>query len=107
MEAMVGDLPDEDDTDEPNIVERSDGTYLIDGKTLIYELNQYFQKQVIENNIARYSTIAGFVMSNLQDIPKPGDQVVYEKVRFEVLDIDGVRIDKVLMAPLEPAVRTE
>src|SRR5690606_28082570 len=43
IEAIVGDLPDEDETEEPHIFKRQDGSYLLEGKTLIYEINQYFQ----------------------------------------------------------------
>jgi putative hemolysin len=101
IEAIVGDLPDEDETDGPNIFRRTDGTYLIEGRTLIYEINQYFQRQVLENNINKYTTISGFILSRLNDIPKAGDIVDYGDYRFEVVDIDGVRIDKILMTPVE------
>ena len=47
IEAIVGDLPEEDEVDELSIFQRTDGSYLIDGKTLIFELNQFFQKEII------------------------------------------------------------
>src|SRR5690606_11176284 len=97
IEAIVGDLPDEDETTEPYIFRRSDGSFLLEGKTLIYELNQYFQMEVVEDNINHYTTISGFILSQLNDIPKAGDVVQWGNYRFEVMDIDGVRIDKVLM----------
>ena len=100
MEAIVGDLPEVDGLDEPDIIPRSDGTYLIDGKTLIYEINQYFQREVVESDIAKYTTISGFILSEIQNIPKTGDKVVHKNSEFEVLDLDGVRIDKVLMTNL-------
>jgi len=96
-EAIVGDLPDEDETDELSIIKRSDNSYLIDGRMLIFELNKYFQKEIIEDNISKYTTISGFVLSNLQTFPKTGDIVVYEDFDFEIMDMDGARIDKVLM----------
>jgi len=96
-EAIVGDLPDEDEKDELNIIKWGDNTYLIDGKTLIFELNQYFQKKIIEDNISQYTTISGFVLSKLQSMPNTGDKVSYENFIFEIIDMDGVRIDKVLM----------
>ncbi len=100
IEAIVGDLPDEDETDGPSIFRRNDGSYLIDGKTLVYELNQYFQQEIIENNISKYTTVSGFMLSSLHDIPKAGDIVDEGNYRFEVMDIDGVRIDKILMMPI-------
>lgn len=101
IEAIVGDLPDEDETLEPSIFRRSDGSFLLEGKTLIYELNQYFQTEIIEDNINRYTTISGFILSQLNEIPKAGDVVNHGNYQFEVMDIDGVRIDKVLMTMVE------
>jgi putative hemolysin len=101
IEAIVGDLPDEDETEEPHIFKRQDGSYLLEGKTLIYEINQYFQTHIIEDNVSRYTTISGFILSQLNEIPKAGDIVHSGNYQFEVMDIDGVRIDKVLMTPLE------
>lgn len=98
IEAIVGDLPDNDETDELNIIKRTDGTYLINGKTLIYELNQYFQKEVIKDNIPKYTTISGFILEHLKTIPNAGDIVNYNNFQFEILDMDGNRIDKILMS---------
>jgi putative hemolysin len=101
-EAIVGDLPDEDEKDELNIIKRDDNSYLIDGKTLIFELNQYFQKEIIEDNISQYTTISGFIISKLQSMPNTSDKVSYENYEFEIIDMDGVRIDKVLMTKADP-----
>jgi putative hemolysin len=101
-EAIVGDLPDEDEKDELNIIKRDDNSYLIDGKTLIFELNQYFQKEIIEDNISQYTTISGFIISKLQSMPNTSDKVSYENYEFEIMDMDGVRIDKVLMTKADP-----
>jgi putative hemolysin len=98
IEAIVGDLPDEDEIDEQHIVLREDGTYLINGRTPVFELNQYFSLPVIQENINHYSTVAGFMMDHLKAIPHAGDFVVVEGYRFEIVDMDGVRIDKVLMS---------
>jgi putative hemolysin len=97
IEAIVGDLPDEDESDEQNIIKRSDGSYLIDGKTLIYELNQFFQREVIVDNISQYTTISGFILDQLKHIPVTGDRVSLPNFDLEVIDMDGLRIDKVLM----------
>lgn len=97
IEAIVGDLPDEDEVDELDIVKREDGSYLINGKTLIYELNQFFQREVIEDNISKYTTVAGFMLEHLKAIPVTGHNIEYENYYFEIVDIDGLRIDKVLM----------
>jgi putative hemolysin len=102
IEAIVGDLPDEDEIDTQDIVQRTDGSYLINGKTLIFELNQFFQREVIEDQVSLYTTVAGFMLEQLKDIPKAGDALEYGTYYFEIMDIDGLRIDKVLMKQLEP-----
>lgn len=101
IEAIVGDLPDEDESDELYIVKREDGTYLIDGKTMIYEINQYFNREIIENNLSRYTTISGFVLEHLGTIPNTGAILKYNNLQFEIVDMDKNRIDKVLMSELK------
>jgi putative hemolysin len=96
-EAIVGDLPDVDETDELNIIKRDENSYLLDGKTLIFEINQYFQREIIEDNISQYTTISGFLLNSLQSIPNTGDKITYGNLVFEIIDMDGIRIDKVLM----------
>lgn len=97
IEAIIGDLPDEEDEALEKILKRDDGTYLIDGRTPIYEFNKYFRKEIIEDVQHRYTTIAGFVLDNLRTVPKTGDKFTYENYEFEVVDLDGLRIDKILM----------
>lgn len=97
IEAIVGDLPDEDEIDTLDIFKRADGSYLINGKTLIFELNQYFQREIIEDNISLYTTIAGFMLDQLKQIPRIGETITYEHYVFEIVDVDGLRIDKILM----------
>ncbi|MFN5148599.1 MAG: hemolysin family protein [Flavobacteriia bacterium] len=101
IEAIVGDLPDEDEVDTLDIIQRTDGTYLINGKTLIFELNQYFQREIIEDNVSNYTTIAGFMLEHLKSIPHAGNTVVYGNYHFEIVDIDGLRIDKILMSQVD------
>ncbi len=97
IEAIVGDLPDEDEHDEANIVKRTDVSYLINGKTLIFELNQFFQKEIIEDNISKYTTVAGFMLDHLKKIPIVGDKFNDGTCEYEIMDLDGLRIDKILL----------
>ncbi len=103
VEAIVGNLPDEDEVDEQNIITRSDGSWLIDGRTLIFELNQFFQKEIIVDNIGNYTTISGFILDHLKKLPKTGDIVTYSNFTFEIMDMDSVRIDKILMTEIKVA----
>lgn len=101
IEAIVGDLPSEDESDEEDIFKREDGSYLIDGRTQIYELNQYFAREFIEEDNVHYTTISGFVLTTLKALPKTGDYFIYENFKFEIVDMDGIRIDKVLVAEIK------
>ena len=100
IEAIVGDLPDEDETDEQNIIRRSDGTYLLDGKTSIYELNQYFQQEIVEDNISQYTTVSGFFLDHLKAMPVAGDKIIHDRFEFEIVDMDNLRIDKIMMTEI-------
>ena len=97
FEAIIGNLPDEDEEDEPSITKRSEGGYLLDGSMLVYEVNQYFQQEIIKDDSAKYTTVAGFILQELEVIPKPGDKLKINHCEFEILDMDGIKIDKVLM----------
>lgn len=98
IEAVLGDLPDEDEPEEErNIYMRREGSYLIDGRTPIWELNQYFSRTVIADRVGSYSTISGYLIDRLRSLPKMGDLVEDAHHSFEIVDMDGVRIDKVLM----------
>jgi putative hemolysin len=101
IEGIVGDLPDEEDDENEKITKREDGTFLIDGRTPLYEFNKYFNKEIIEFNHSQYTTIAGFVMDQLKAMPKAGDSFTYDNYKFEIMDIDGRRIDKVLLEIIE------
>lgn len=97
-EAIVGDLPEADEPDELYIVKRDDGSFLIDGRTLIYELNQYFQQEIIEDNLSTYTTISGFILYKMESMPKVGEKLFHENIVIEIMDLDGNRIDKVLLS---------
>jgi len=107
IEAIVGNLPDEDEINEEHVVKREDGTYLINGRIPVYELNQYFSYQVIHQNINHYSTAAGFMMDQLKAIPHAGDFIEVDGYRFEIVDMDGVRIDKILMSVIQSPSMTD
>lgn len=99
VEAIMGDLPDVDEPDEEkHIVQRKNGDYFLSGRTPIWELNQYFSKKIIDDNTGRFSTISGFLIEELKAMPATGDVIETASYVFEIVDMDGVRIDKVLMS---------
>lgn len=99
IEQIVGEVDGgEFDTVDPDIVERSDGSHLIDGLLPLYQLsNLYNDFQIPDDEIGRYDTLAGFIMERLERIPREADNFQYEGLQFEVVDMDGNHIDKVLI----------
>jgi putative hemolysin len=103
FEAIVGDLPEEDE--EINILRREDGSYLVNGKTTVIEINQFFGREVIEKDHSRYTTISGFILDKTKAIPKTGEKVEFDQLSIEIVDMDGLRIDKLLIYAKEQVER--
>lgn len=98
LEAFVGSLPT-DATAERPIVARADGSWLVDGAAPISEVaNEIGLDELPEDEAGAYHTLGGFVMARLGRIPRTADAVDWGGMRFEVMDMDGRRIDKVLVA---------
>ena len=100
LEALVGEIKSQS-IQEPLIVHRDDGSFLIDGTVTIYELRKKLKLQELTNkDLTNYQTVAGFVIAHLDKIPKTGD--VFEKsgYRFEIIDMDNNRVDKILVKKL-------
>jgi putative hemolysin len=101
IEAIVGNLPDDREIAEPQIIQREDGSWLLDGLLSIDDLKTIIQKESLPNEEeGYYQTLGGFVMAFLGRIPTSGDHFEAENLRFEVMDMDGVRVDKVLVTPM-------
>jgi len=96
-EAIVGDLPDEDDAEEQEIIKRGDGSWLVGGQVLIGDLNQRIGLDIIDESETTYATVAGYFLGRFERIPKPGDHLSDARFDGEVIDMDGHRIDKVLI----------
>jgi putative hemolysin len=95
VESIVGDLPKADDEDEPEITRRNDGTMLVDGSL---PLDRFCQELGISlEGFGDYDTVAGLVLDRMGTIPRAGDKCRWEAIAFEVLDMDGNRIDKILV----------
>ena len=101
LEAIVGDISSRDELDHPQVVKREDGSWLLDGMLPIDELKELLNVRVLpEESSGDYETLAGFMLTELGRIPAPADYFEWNKFRFEVMDMDGRRIDKVLVQPL-------
>jgi putative hemolysin len=97
LEAIVGDMP-QPDVDDYEIRKREDGTYLVDGQIPFYDFLTRFEKTEWMNEGEHdFDTLAGFILHELEKIPKPGEKLSWKGFKIEVLDMDGHRIDKVLV----------
>ena len=97
LEAIVGDVP-QSGQEEYEIVERSDGSYLVDAQITFYDFLSRFEKtEWMNEGDNEFDTIAGFVLHELERIPKTGDTFEWRGFEFEIIDMDGQRIDKLLV----------
>jgi putative hemolysin len=96
-ENIFGALPDENDTEEPHIVVRENGSLLVDGGTPIDEMREKINLKEFDMEDADYATIAGYILYKLSEIPEVGDHFTTEGYRFEIVDMDKSKIDKVLI----------
>jgi magnesium and cobalt exporter, CNNM family len=98
LEGLVGALPGDATEARGAFVSRADGSWLVDGSAGMEEVVAKFDLQVPEEEAGAYHTIAGFVMARLGHIPRPADSFEFGGLRFEVVDMDGRRVDKVMVS---------
>ena len=103
MRAILGDLPDNKGRREEPVVQREDGTWLVDGMYAVDEFQDFFEiKEMPHEDEANYQTVGGMVMAMLGQVPKPSDRVSWVGYDIEVMDMDGRRVDKVLVTRRAP-----
>ncbi len=97
LEAIVGDMP-QPDVPDYEIIEREDGSFIVDGQIPFYDFLSRFEKTEWMNEGEHdFDTLAGFILHQLERIPKPGDKLGWKGFKIEIIDMDGHRIDKVLV----------
>ena len=100
LEAIVGALPALGEVPEPKIVRRDDGSWLLDGMLSLEELKETLGiARLPGEEEAGYETLAGFVLERLGRMPRIADHFEWNDLRFEIVDMDGKRIDRVLVTP--------
>ena len=102
LTAIAGDLP-EDVTDmQDAAIQREDGSWLVDGMIGIDDAERLLGRKGMRGD-EDFETLAGFVLARLGQIPQIGDAFLWDGLRFEIVDMDGRRIDRVLVSAVEPA----
>jgi putative hemolysin len=105
LEALVGDIGAEDEAGDEDIVRRDDGSWLIEGGVSVERFKEALgvEEALPEEDTGNYNTLGGFVMLELGRVPKAADRFDWNGYRFEVIDMDRNRVDKLLVVKLPPA----
>ena len=102
LEGIVGDIPGIDETDDPIAIKRNDDSWLIDGR---YQIDRFkelfdFDGEFPDEKEDNFTTIAGFILSYCGKIPTDGETFKWDRFCFEIMDMDGHQIDKILVTDL-------
>jgi CBS domain containing-hemolysin-like protein len=105
LEEIVGEIEDEFDVPEEPIVQIDEDSYRVDGMYPIDEFNDRFRTELPDED---FHTVAGFVFGQLGRAPEPGDDVTWDGMRFDVLEVEGNRIERIVVTFVErpPPSRT-
>ncbi|MBL8076372.1 MAG: HlyC/CorC family transporter [Anaerolineales bacterium] len=99
LEEIVGEI----EIEEPQATQRQDGSWLLDGMLEVDEFKEIFSLDALPHE-DEYETLSGFIMVSLGRLPQASDRFEWHDLRFEVMDMDGRRVDKVLVTTLPPRV---
>ena len=106
LEAIIGDMPQPDLSDY-EITARDDGSFLVDAQIPFYDFLTHFEKaEWMNEGEQEFDTLAGFILHRLERIPQTGNTLEWKGFSIEIIDMDGHRIDKVLVK-ISKALRAE
>jgi putative hemolysin len=97
LENLIGDIPEEGESFEPDVFLRDDKSWLVSGDAPVEILDGIFDNYMTDFESIEYTTVAGFVLDNIHKIPQIGDKFIYDNYMIEIVDIDDNRIDKILI----------
>lgn len=102
LEAIVGDIPDSTHKGQPMARQRKEGTWLVDASLAASDLKDLLklEQELPRQDDVEYQTLGGFVVAQFGHIPREGDHFDWAGWRFEVMDMDHLRVDKVLITRL-------
>jgi putative hemolysin len=99
MEALIGEMPEIGE--EQELIERPDGSLLVDGQYSFYNFLEYFDMEDLYADYD-YNTLSGLILEILQHVPQTGEKLSWLHFEFEIMDMDGARIDKVMVKKTPP-----
>ncbi|HEX6636853.1 MAG TPA: hemolysin family protein [Steroidobacteraceae bacterium] len=97
LRAIAGELSDLSSRERSEATRRDDGSWLFDGQIPIYEVERVLERNDLAS-LDNFKTLAGFVLWHLGRLPSPGESLIWRDLRIEVVDLDGPRIDKLLVS---------
>jgi putative hemolysin len=112
LEAIVGDIPSEEEKHREPYIKREDGSYLIDAMMEVDDFKDLLQYKELPNEaVDDYHSVGGFALSMFGRIPTEGDSFLYDGFQFEIVDMDRHRVDKILAIPTpqskKPSIATD
>ncbi|MFA7043854.1 MAG: transporter associated domain-containing protein, partial [Bacteroidales bacterium] len=99
MEALVGNILEPDEHEE-QIIQREDGSWLVDGQYSFYDFLAYFDMEDLYQE-HDYNTLSGLILDILERIPNTAEKLRWKDFEMEIVDMDAARIDKVLVKRIE------
>lgn len=103
LQSLVGDIAEPGEPASPSIEKRPDGSFIVDGMTPLDHVYDLLNIQSMRDDDSGYHTLGGFVMARLHRIPTVGSRIEVDGVQYEVIGMDGRRVDRVLITPPKPA----
>lgn len=100
LQALVGELSGGEDAD-PRVVHRDDGSWLFDGMVALDEVKQALRLSQLPGEDSDFHTLGGYLMARLNRVPMVADRVTAGGYRFEIVEMDGRRVDRVMVTPVE------
>jgi putative hemolysin len=104
LQSLVGDIADPTDAGSQTVVRRDDGSWLVDGMAAIDEIKDLTGLSLLPGEEGgEFQTLGGFMMARINRVPSVGDHIAVKGFRFEVVNMDGRRVDRVLVIPPKPS----
>jgi putative hemolysin len=102
LEAIAGEIPFSEKHFDPMAVHRQDGSWLLDGMLPVEEFKEIFHLDTLPGEKKdAYQTLGGFIFTQMGRVPSVSEYLDWNGLRFEIVDMDGKRIDKVLVSPFQ------